>query len=310
MKITASRRSYCLVLILFFFYSDLSDPRGPAEEFGDETKIGHVGDMQDHSSSGNPFEDREEIKVSTEPTGDIDSWLFSLYEGQTGIFYEDSNVQIGIKMRSSGPDLEMDFYFGNKTDSSLELKKFFIPPSPAFRVSCGESPKIIDRDSQVQIQSQWTCTAPYVASPIVQINYVNSRGESMARTLTLPLPLTKFCKAVMIPASVFSTRWNQVTGSPYKLQETTVVSKQMSKSSVKKVLDKLNLQTLDEVNLGIESIFAVSIFTFSAHDVIQVPCMVSISGYESATLVITVATADATVSQALKSTLISIFGRS
>jgi hypothetical protein len=298
------------IVMTLLICADLSEPQALPEKNIDQEKIDHPGDKyEDQILSGNPFEDQQEVKASTEPIGDIDVWLLSLCEGKSGIFYEDSNIQIGIKMRSSGPDLEMDFYLGNKTNSSLELKKFFIPPSPAFRVSYGDPPKTVDKDSQVQIQSQWTCTAPYAASPTMQINYVNSTGESMARTLTLPLPLTKFCKSVVIPASVFSTRWNQVTGSPYKLQETTMVSAQISKSSIMKVLDKLNLQILEDVNMGVETIFAVSIFTYSAQDIIQVPCMVSISGYGSATLVVTVATADATVSQALKSTLISILGR-
>jgi AP-2 complex subunit alpha len=246
-------------------------------------------------------EEGSEIEISsTEPIGDLAVWRTLLYASVSGVLYEDSNLQIGLRTCSESSNLEMEFYLGNKSAGALDIKKFSIPPTPYFEVTMNKAPASIESGQQILLKSCWTCLLPYSTLPVLQIQYVNSKGESMARSMTLPLPVTKFCKPVSVPSSVFVTRWNQVTGAPFKLKEHVHFSQSIEKRDLESLLKKLNCEIL-EVDIGTPSVNAVSIFHCTNGPVKQVPCMISLSASDQSMtnvqdLTISVATADAAVS--------------
>lgn len=245
--------------------------------------------------------------VTTEPIGDMKMWHKALCVMPTGLLYEDHNLQIGIKMRSQGPRLDMDFYLGNKTAGILQLKRFVIPPSPSFQVNTGSAPPEIDPGRQIQISCSFTCIAPYRTFPILQCNYVNAYGDAMARSLDLPISIAKFMKPVNIPSNVFETRWSQVTGAPFKLTEIVKPASDslLDDKSIRSTLANMNLQVLDDVDLGDGSICAVAIFSYMDLEINQIPCMVSMAANQPASMLsLSVATADATVSDALRTLLV------
>ena len=237
---------------------------------------------------------------TTEPIDDIEAWLTSLYTSMSGLLYEDSNIQIGVKIRGKLSNLEIDFYVGNKSQGTLELKKFTIPPTPYFEVNCTERLTEIEKGQQIMLQSTWACLLPYNTLPVLQIQYLTSGGESMARSLKLPTPVTKFCSAVTIPQNVFITRWNQVSGAPFKLKKKKQCKDHPTSDQIAQTLTMLNFEIV-QVDLGHPSTSAVCIFHCESGQVKQVPCMASIAVNEVdlSQLTVTVATADATVSEAL-----------
>lgn len=250
--------------------------------------------------------------VSTEPLADLVSWRVLLYTSLSGVLYEDSNIQIGLKMRSNGSNLEADFYLGNKSTGTLDMRKLSILPSSYFDVACTEPPSQILAGQQVLFNTSWTCLLPYNSLPELQIQYVNSNGESLARSLELPIVCSKFCKPVNIPVDVFSKRWNQVTGKPFKLTEDIVLTEEMDLSKLKTVLSSLNLELIN-VDLGTPSVSAASVFHCDAGKVKQIPCMVSLfydeTGQEPAMvkrITFSVATADALVTDSIMHTFKSI----
>ena len=246
-------------------------------------------------------EEESDIETSsTEPIGDLASWRISLYASVSGVLYEDSNLQIGVRICGESSNLEMDFYLGNKSSGALDLKKVSIPPTPYFDVTKNEAPASIEAGQQILLKSCWTCLLPYSTLPVLQIQYINFKGESMARSMTLPLPVTKFCKPVSVPSSVFVTRWNQVTGAPFKLTERVHFSQSVVKDDLERLLRNLNCEIVD-VDIGTPSVNAVSIFHCTNGPVKQVPCMISLSPVDHSMtnvqdLAISVATADAAVS--------------
>ncbi|KAI8103939.1 hypothetical protein M9435_006465 [Picochlorum sp. BPE23] len=244
----------------------------------------------------------EEVRQTskTEPIEDIDAWLASLYTSMSGILYEDSNMQIGLKIRGKMSNLEIDFFVGNKTEGTLELKKFTIPPTPYFEVNCTEAPAEIEKGQQIMLQSTWACLLPYNTLPVLQIQYLTSGGESMARSLKLPTPVTKFCSPVTIPANVFITRWNQVSGAPFKLGKKKQCQSNPTAEQIAQILTMLNFEII-QVDLGQPNTSAVCIFHCESGQVKQIPCMASItaSDVDPSEMTVTVATADATISEAL-----------
>jgi AP-2 complex subunit alpha len=244
----------------------------------------------------------EEVRQTskTEPIEDIDAWLASLYTSMSGILYEDSNMQIGLKIRGKMSNLEIDFFVGNKTEGTLELKKFTIPPTPYFEVNCTEAPAEIEKSQQIMLQSTWACLLPYNTLPVLQIQYLTSGGESMARSLKLPTPVTKFCSPVTIPENVFITRWNQVSGAPFKLGKKKHCQSNPTAEQIAQILTMLNFEII-QVDLGQPNTSAVCIFHCESGQVKQIPCMASItaSDVDPSEMTVTVATADATISEAL-----------
>lgn len=256
------------------------------------------------------FLDETPGPASIEPIGDLEAWKVSLYSSPSGILYEDSNLQIGLKMRSNGPNLEADFYLGNKSNGILEMKKLGIAPSSYFDVSCGMPPTQVQAGQQVLFNSIWTCLLPFSSYPELQIQYINGNGESLARSIELPIACVKFCKPVTIPQEVFVKRWNQVTGEPFKLTEDVSLTGQVDLLRLRSLLESVNMELID-VDLGAPSISAVSVFHCEAGKVKQIPCMVSLfyTAEEPAKLTrigLSVATADALVSASLMNVLKSL----
>lgn len=260
------------------------------------------------------FLDEKPIPSSVEPIGDLESWKSSLFSSPSGILYEDSNIQIGMKMRSNGPNLEADFYLGNKSKGTIDIKKLSIAPSSYFDVSCSVPPSQIHPGEQLLFNSAWTCLFSFESLPELQIQYINCNGESLARSLELPVACTKFCKPVSIPEEIFVKRWNQVSAEPFKRSEDLPLNGKVGLSQLRSLLESLNMELIN-VDLGSPVICAVSVFHCESGKLKQIPCMVSLfydtevdDTFTVKTLRLSVATADALVSGSLMNVLKSSIG--
>lgn len=272
------------------------------------------------TASSNPFDEPQPQQPSSssftkaiEPTGDVTAWFTALCQGNSGILYEDPNLQIGVKMstESGSSHVKVDLYLGNKNASGNALARLVCatPPSPAFALALGAPPLILEPGRQVQLPLEATCLTPFTRPPVLQLGYsiAGSGGEStMARTLDLPLVVTKFCAPVEVPTPVFTTRWAQVVGAPFKLSQN--VACKGGEDDIARLLSVLQLQVLPkEVDPTPGTIAAACVFHCGMPPQNrQIPCMVKIEGLSSGgAAVLTVATADAMVTDALKAEVAS-----
>lgn len=256
--------------------------------------------------SANPFADASETHPrSIEPLGDISAWFRALCQAPSGVLYEDSNLQVGLKMSSQSSSARIDLYFGNKGKNTLVNLVCAVPPNPAFALALGAPPPMLEPGRQVQLPLEATCTAPFIRPVVLQLGYtVAGVGSTMARTLDLPLVVTKFCTPVDVPPSVFTTRWAQVVGAPFKL--TQQVACRGGSDDIGRLLTVLQLQLLPEVDPTPGTVAAACVFhTGMPPQVRQVPCMVKVEGIDAGTGVaaLTVATADAMVTDGLRGEL-------
>ena len=197
-------------------------------------------------------------------------------------------------------------FLGNKSGKVLERLVCAVPPSPAFALSLGAVPPLLEPGRQVQVSLEASCLAPFTAPPVLQLGYVlaGGAGGTMARTLDLPLPVTKFCQPVDVPASVFTARWAQVAGAPFKLSQRVESPAAAAPADVAGLLDALRLQVLPGVDPAPGTVCAACVFHCGAPQARQVPCMVKVEGVGGgAAATVTVATADATTTDALRSHL-------
>lgn len=272
------------------------------------------------STSANPFATGDEEpqgggqpQNSMEPVGDVAAWFAALCRSPTGILYEDSNIQIGIKMSCHGSEAQLGIFLGNKSRVPLERLVCLVPPSPAFTLTLGVVPHMLMPGTQMLVSLVATCVAPFLRPPVLQIGYscgigtdigqghpTESTKTSMARTLDLPLIPTKFCQPVDIPASVFSTRWSQVVGAPFKLSQQVYCHLTQDQASA--LLSMLQLQVLPDVDTS-GTVSAACVFHFGPPPYgRQVPCMVKVENLApgGSWITLTVATADAMLTDSLR----------
>jgi AP-2 complex subunit alpha len=265
-------------------------------------------------ASANPFAEpaqHQAASLAIEPTGDVTAWFTALCQGNSGILYEDPNLQVGVKMttESGSAHVKLDLYLGNKNQHGNALARLVCatPPSPAFALALGAPPLVLEPGRQVQLPLEATCLTPFTRPPVLQLGYsiAGSGGQgTMARTLDLPLVVTKFCAPVEVPTSVFTTRWAQVVGAPFKLSQN--VACRGGEDDIARLFSVLQLHILPkEVDPTPGTVAAACVFHCGMPpQTRQIPCMVKLEGLlGSGAAVLTVATADAMVTDALKAEL-------
>jgi hypothetical protein len=296
---------------------DLSDSPRKDDGVMEATPAAALGDLEAltmpaaaaGTASTNPFARPAFTDTSTPilPTGDVSQWLQRLCIAPSGVLYEDANLQIGVKMVESGASCQLGLYFGNKAGESLLDLVLAVPPSPALALALNDVPHSLDPKRQMLVQLEATCLAPFRQPPQLQLGYrLASTGQYLAIALELPLGVTKFCQPVEVPAAVFTSRWAQVSGAPFKLSTGVAASAgTASRDAVASLLESLHLKVLGaDVEPRSDAIAAACLFHCGAPQAKQVPCMVSIEGLAAdgarAALTLTVATADAMLSDGLR----------
>lgn len=288
---------------------DLSEPPaaeepGPSGPVAVDPALEVLGGLAAPSGrSANPFTGPGEGgPVRIEPTGDVGAWFATLCRGPSGILYEDANLQVGIKMSAQGSGAQLGIFLGNQSRGTLERIVCVIPPTPSFNFTMSEPPSFLERGLQVQITLLATCVVPSSRPPVLQLGYSLPGGMgTLARTLDLPLVPTKFCQPVDIPSTVFTTRWSQVVGAPFKLSQQ--VQSTASVQDVVGLLGDLQMRILSGVDDTLGIVCAACVFHCGAPpNSRQIPCMIKVEGVApgGALISLTVATADAAATDALR----------
>lgn len=239
-----------------------------------------------------------------QPTGDVAAWFRKLCTATSGILYEDQFLQIGVKSQLGGTSMQLSLFLGNKHSETLQQVVLGVPPNPAFAFQLGPLPTVLEPKKQVQVNLSATCLVPFTATPQLQLGYtVPGTGQVLSRTLDLPLVATKFCQPVEVPPAVFAQRWQQVAGPPLKLSERVGAS-----PGADALLASLGFKVLAGVDANADAggISAACVFHCGGAGGVgprQVPCMVKVEGGS-----LTVATADATASEALRARLAALLG--
>lgn len=164
----------------------------------------------------------------------------------------------------------------------------------------------------MQVPLSATCLAASPSVPLLQLGYhVPSSGQSLNRSLELPLPATKFCAAVEVPPAVFQQRWQQVVGPPFKLVQRVPHAGPTApvRAAVEGLLSSLHFRLLAGVDSSAAAVSAACVFHSGGADGAaprQVPCMVKVEGCGGGAATVAVATADAATTEALAQRLVQL----
>ena len=280
----------------------------------DETTYSpHEEERQDSTAHHNPlFGAAPEALRLVPPVSDLNA----LYGAQSGVLFEDHNLQVGVRMHSEADaqTVVLGFYIGNKTGDEIKLRTF-VPmhvDAGRFVFSFPEPPPTILPGQQVHISTSWTCLRPYSEVPAVELEYTTAESDAKAaRILALPLTPNKFSTPASIPAEMFLKRWNQVNGPPFKLGRSLGGNATWDTQAVEDTLVAFGMQPVVVPALGAGAVNAASIFHCASGTVKAVPCMVRVSpqGKNTGGALIEVATADEAVSLSMLVGLVGVFER-
>jgi AP-2 complex subunit alpha len=259
-----------------------------------------------------------------QPTVDLQQCARKLYLCNSGVLYEDANLQVGVKSTYASSTGQITLFLGNKHATSQlsgVLCKVMDPlPAGLHMVQTGPSPGVLTPKQQVQVPFSVSLLAPTNGSAVspkihlaYQITINNSGGASpvvvtMNQVLELPVPLTKFQQdpPVDIPAALFASRWSQVPGPPFKLEAALASSLlKRSSSEIEDILMGLNLRVVKGVQVeGPEVVCAACVVQCGGgggQPMKQVPCMVKVERG-----VVGAATPDGMATEALMAVLMKV----
>eukprot|EP01024_Parvocaulis_polyphysoides_P029216 TRINITY_DN26374_c0_g1_i2.p1 TRINITY_DN26374_c0_g1~~TRINITY_DN26374_c0_g1_i2.p1 ORF type:complete len:274 (-),score=42.56 TRINITY_DN26374_c0_g1_i2:338-1075(-) len=144
---------------------------------------------------------------------DLEKCFADLSINNSGVLYEDTNLQIGLKSVYTGNIGQLQLFFGNKQPTLPLTKVSFGLGSeiPGLRVQIDGDQIPTELEPQVQkiMPVKVECQTPFVGSPTVKIGYT-LQNQFLEKEIKLPVVLSKFLKAFKVTdKQEFYNQWRQ-----------------------------------------------------------------------------------------------------
>ncbi|KAK6097766.1 hypothetical protein MT418_001858 [Batrachochytrium dendrobatidis] len=153
-------------------------------------------------------------------SNDITEKFNALLLTQSGVLYEDTVIQVGIKAEYEGNIGRIAIFFGNKS-SVLPLTNFQTVLSSTDQIKMDLIQPISSSiPSATQLHQMYN--AECIDIPVVQLMLTitfNIGGHSVSRNLKMPVVLTKFISPIVLDGDDFFLRWRQIGGAPREAQK-------------------------------------------------------------------------------------------
>ncbi|CAN0916610.1 AP-2 complex subunit alpha-2 [Linum grandiflorum] len=155
---------------------------------------------------------------SVQPIGNISERFYALCLKDSGVLYEDPNIQIGIKAEWRAHQGRLVLFLGNKNTSPLVSVQVLLLPPAHLKVELSVVPDTIPPRAQVQCPLEFVNLRPSRDVAVLDFSYKS--GPSMVNVkLRLPAVLNKFFQPITVSAEEFFPQWRSLSGPPLKLQE-------------------------------------------------------------------------------------------
>lgn len=194
----------------------------------------------------------------------------------TGVFYEDSAIQIGLKMEFRNTSGKLAIFVGNKTDSSLVNVSCVVISSESYQFKLVEQlAPVVPSMTQLHQLTDIECLTVALETPILHFGFQKAGAVLKKLELSLPIHMARFMVPVELSRSNFDDRWQQIGGPPRECQIQMRTDNLVSSDSLKKMMKQLNMQVLEDVE---DTCWAAGIFCSSTLG--KVGCLVRIDRME------------------------------
>ncbi|XP_060169717.1 AP-2 complex subunit alpha-1-like isoform X3 [Lycium barbarum] len=192
------------------------DPQPPSTSSPDLLGAGVKGDtIGEDALALAPI---EEQMNTVQPIGSIAERFHALCLKDSGVLYEDPNIQIGTKAEWRAHHGRLILFLGNKNTSPLASVQAIILSPSHLRTELSLVPETIPPRAQVQCPLEVVNLRPSRDVAVLDFSY--KFGTHLVNVkLRLPAVLNKFFQPITVSAEEFFPQWRSLSGPPLKLQE-------------------------------------------------------------------------------------------
>ncbi|TPX45987.1 hypothetical protein SeMB42_g02779 [Synchytrium endobioticum] len=178
----------------------------------------------------------------------VDEWYNKLVSTASGILYEDSNLQIGLKSEYHNQLGRIALFFGNKSTTPITNLVVSVAPSSEIKMTLIQPiASVIPPASQFNQMYNVECVRAITNTPEIHLSY-NSVAGSNRLTLNLPIPMSKFLAPVEMSNTDFFSRWKQIGGPPRESQSVFGQPKPIDLPAIKTALTNIKIVNLEKID--------------------------------------------------------------
>ncbi|KAL6202901.1 hypothetical protein ACLB2K_026605 [Fragaria x ananassa] len=191
---------------------------------------------------------------SIQPIGNIAERFHALCLKDSGVLYEDPNIQIGVKAEWRLHQGCLVLFLGNKNTSPLVSVQAVILPPSHFKMELSLVPDTIPPRAQVQCPLEVVNLWPSRDVAVLDFSY--KFGHNMVNVkLRLPAVLNKFLQPIPVSAEEFFPPWRSLSGPPLKLQEVVRGVKPLPLAEMANLINSFRLMDPNPNNLVASTTF-------------------------------------------------------
>jgi AP-2 complex subunit alpha len=155
----------------------------------------------------------------------------NLCTSPSGVLFENSVLQVGVKHEYVGAQGRISVFFGNLLSSSLRNFKVKVDQPDHLRMQMQGTQDLLDdgeydspgctvaTKTQAKLLILVEVTAPFDDAPSMRITFETEEGERHDYPLRLPLVATCFMEPVSLDPGAFMQRWKSLEGPERECQE-------------------------------------------------------------------------------------------
>ena len=224
-----------LRLLLFFLHATFSLHLISAAEKPMEAKSARSQNGVESTLSSKP--DLSASSPSTEPPIGIPKELIpamrkafsNLCTSPSGVLFENSLLQVGVKHEYSGSEGQVSIFFGNMGNAPLDHFRVKVDECEHLRMRMQGTEGLLDSDesggcsvavrTQAKLLIRVEVMAPFDDAPAIRLYFCTNEGLKHEYALRLPIVATCFMEPVSLEPSAFMQKWKSLEGQDRESQE-------------------------------------------------------------------------------------------
>jgi AP-2 complex subunit alpha len=206
----------------------------PSDEPGEENRENAVGAIAADPSGdvdGEGDNSRVLVGIPKELIPAMRKAFSNLCTSPSGVLFENSMLQVGVKHEYVGAQGRISVFFGNLHSSALQNFKVKLDQPDHLRMQMQGTQGLIDdgeydsvgctvaTKTQAKLMILLEVIAPFDDAPSMRISFDTEEGEHHEYPLRLPLVATCFMEPVNLDPGAFMQRWKSLEGQERECQE-------------------------------------------------------------------------------------------
>eukprot|EP00897_Mesotaenium_endlicherianum_P000511 jgi/Mesen1/10460/ME000082S09968 len=239
------------------------------------------------------YEAQPALNPSVQPVGDVDLWFRSLVLKDSGVLYEDPNLQIGVKADWRGAQGRITLFVGNKATAAVSLASFAVGPAAGLRLLLAPVPPSIPPRAQVQVPLDVAAVHAPTQTPLLHLTYTTVPTQPpVSVRLRLPVVLSKFLHPGPVVPDDFFAQWKMLVGPPQKLQQVMRGVRPMSLQAMAEFLVSVRINIAAGLDPNVNNLVAATAVVTESGPPCQILARVETDPADRTQLRLTVASPD------------------